>query len=195
MMRFERVAQPADFEVRAQTPGNTWLAEHPTNGRPPSRYWKPFLNDLRRGFRELCAYSAMLTPVGSVDHFVSIDEDRGRAFDWTNYRFASELMNSKKRHARSTSLLDPYGVEEGWFEILLPSLQLVATDRIPPAKRAQAEFMLKQLGLRHDERFIRQRRSWYEKYQDGLISLEALQAFAPLIAAAVRKQGDIGDPR
>src|ERR1041384_7919968 len=31
----------------------------------------------------------MYEPVGTVDHFVSCDEDRRRAYDWANYRYAA----------------------------------------------------------------------------------------------------------
>jgi hypothetical protein len=88
----------------------------------------------------------------------------------------------------SSTLIDPFAVEDGWFEILLPSLQLVATDCVPVDLREWARFVLKRLHLRDDERVLRQRREWYRMYQEGELTLEGLRKKAPLIATAVVKQ-------
>ena len=129
----------------------------------------------------------MYEPVGTVDHFVSCEEDRTRSYDWANYRYAAGWINSSKQALRSHELVDPFAVESGWFELLLPSLQLVITDRVPAAWRERAERMLVRLHLGHDERVVRQRREWYRMYQEGELTLDGLARKAPLIAAAVRK--------
>ena len=132
-----------------------------------------------------CGYSAMFEPVGTVDHFVSVDEDMQLAYDWGNYRYASGWINSSKQNA--TGLLDPFEVHDGSFEILLPSLQLVLSDAVPEADREKAAYTLERLHLAHDERIIRQRREWYRMYQDGEITLDGLRKKAPLIARAIDK--------
>lgn len=81
---------------------------------------------------------------------------------------------------------------DDWFEIILPSLQLVLTDKVPPAERTRAEFTLKRLYLQNDERIMRQREEWYQMYLKGEITLEGLDKKAPLIACAVRKQQESG---
>lgn len=186
MIRFEPVEKPADFAEKVESPGATWLAEH-ASGRPKD-LWSPFKPQLADAFRNLCAYSAMFEPVGTVDHFVSCDEDRAKAYSWSNYRYASGWINSSKNSLLSSEIFDPFVVEDGWFEILLPSLQLVATDSVPEGMRERAKFVLKRLHLRDDERVLRQRREWYRMYQDGELTLEGLRKKAPLIAAAVVKQ-------
>lgn len=186
MIHFDPVDEPAQFAERAEKPGKAWLEEHPT-GRPKD-LWSPFKSLLAQGFGQLCAYSAMYEPVGTTDHFVSCDEDRSRAYDWSNYRFASGWINSSKNALKSADILDPFEVQDGWFEILLPSLQLVATAAVPPALRDRAAFVLKRLHLRDDERVLRQRREWYRMYQAGELTLEGLRKKAPLIAAAIVKQ-------
>jgi hypothetical protein len=129
----------------------------------------------------------MFEPVGTVDHFVSIDEDRARAYAWTNYRFASGWLNASKQALSSTQLVDPFEVQEDWYEVLLPSLQLVLTDRVPAEWRDRAQFMVDRLHLGHDERVVRQRREWYRMYQEGELSLDGLFKKAPLVARAVAK--------
>ena len=127
----------------------------------------------------------MNVPDGTVDHFVSVNEDRSLAYEWSNYRFASSGLNCSKNRARAADLLDPLVVQEGWFIVLLPSLQLAATDQIPPALSPLAEATIRRLKLVDDERGIRQRRQWYALYQCGRLSLEGLRQMAPLIAEAV----------
>jgi hypothetical protein len=184
MIRFEPVPKPKDFSERAEQPGESWLSTHPEAKRPWD-YWTPFKGQLADGFRYLCAYSAMYEPVRTVDHFVSWNEDRSKAYDWSNYRFASGWINSSKQDLASSDIFDPFEVENGWFRILLPSLQLAVSDTIPPERRERAEFVLTRLNLRDDERVIRQRREWYRMYQDKELSLEGLRKKAPLIAEAV----------
>lgn len=127
----------------------------------------------------------MYEPVGSVDHWVSIHEDRSRAYDWTNYRFASPWMNACKARVLSTEILDPYDVQDGWFEVLLPSLQLVVTEALPEEIRGRAERVLHRLRLADDERVLRQREEWYRMYRSRQLTLEGLARRAPLIARAV----------
>jgi hypothetical protein len=44
------------------------------------------------------------------------------------------------------------------------------------------------LPIAHDERVLKQRRHWYQKYREGKLSLEGLRDVAPLIAAAEEKR-------
>jgi hypothetical protein len=186
VIRFEPSDRPAGFDKRVEQRGAAWLKANPV--RRPKDYWSEFRIPLANAFQNLCAYSAMYEPVGTVDHFVSCDEDRTRAYDWTNYRFASGWINSSKQALRSHQVLDPFEIGDDWFEVILPSLQLVITDSVPDQFRSRAQAMLGRLHLGHDERIIRQRREWYRMYQDGELSLEGLTKKAPLIAAAVRRQ-------
>ncbi len=185
MIRVARVAAPTEFRLRCRTPGEAWLAANPDAKRPRD-YWSQFKPHLADGFSNRCGYSAMYEPVGSVDHFKSWDNHPELAYDWTNFRYAAEWMNKSKQTA-DEDVLDPYEVQEGWFEITLPDLQLRVTDRVPAARRARATYTLTRLHLRDDERVIRQRRQWYEMFQTGKLSIDGLALVAPLIAAAVRK--------
>jgi len=188
MIRFEPVPKPEGFEERAEKPGRAWLEAHP-EARRPRDYWAPFKGALAEGFRQLCAYSAMYEPVGTVDHFVSVEEDRSRAYDWSNYRFCSHWLNASKQSLPSGEMLDPFLVDDGWFEVLLPSLQLVVTDQVPHEFRERAQRVIERLHLRDDERVLAQRREWYRMYQEGELNLDGLRKKAPMIAAAVDKLG------
>ncbi len=197
VIKFNRPAEPEAFDARCRKRGAKWLAKN-TGKRPPD-YWSDFRRDLSAGFGGLCGYCAMHVPAGleEVDHYVGVREDSSLAYEWDNYRSSQALMNKFKGHKKAAELrvLDPFEVEDDWFELLLPSLQLVLTDRIPENRRERAEFTLQRLRLRDDERLIRQRQSWLEAYESGEMSIRLLERWAPLIARAVRKREGTDSPR
>jgi hypothetical protein len=185
VIRFERVPEPPAFEAD-RLRGEAWLREHPAPSPPPP-LWTAHLPALASGFGDLCGYSVMHVQEGTVDHYLSCARHRERAYDWSNYRFASERMNSRKG-TLDDQVLDPFEVEDGWFEILLPSLQLVATERVPPEQRERAARTLKKLRLRDDEGIVRRRRQWYALFLEGKLTVGALKDMAPLIARAVERR-------
>ena len=128
----------------------------------------------------------MYEPVGTVDHFLSCKHERHLAYEWSNYRFSAGWINSSKQTA-DARVLDPFEIQEGWFEILLPSLQLVVTDKVPEELKGKAQFTIDRLHLVQDERVLRQRAEWFQLFREGLLKLEGLRRVAPLIAAAVEK--------
>jgi len=191
MIPVAKVAKPRGFDTRVRLPGIAWLASRPTAQRPPA-LWTPYTPALSEGFGNLCGYAAMHDPTGgTVDHFLSFKHHRHLAYEWSNYRFACATLNSSKRDA-DAAVLDPFEVGAGWFEIILPSLQMRLTDAVPAALRAKAEFTLKRLKLRDGERIVRWRRSWYRLYTEGELTLDGLRTVAPLLAAAVEAQGQVG---
>lgn len=197
MIRVTPSPEPPDFDRRARQPGQVWLAKNldkngklPKGKRPPDK-WTAFKGKLANGFQNRCGYSAMYEPVGTVDHYLSCDNHPELAYEWQNYRYASGWINSSKG-TLDNQILDPFEIQNEWFEIILPSLQLVLTDAVPDEERQRAEFTLNRLRLRDDERVIRQRQQWYAMYLEGRITLAGLEIVAPLIARAVRKQSNGG---
>lgn len=185
MIKCKQPQQPERFKKIEQT-GAIWLANNP-KGKIPNKWYRYRLT-LGKSSDWLCAYSAIYTREGTVDHFISQDEDRYKAYDWTNYRYASSLVNSSKQNVPSSSIINPFDVQNGWFEIILPSLELVVTPKIPAHLRAKAEYMLKRLPLGRDERIIKYRESIYDPFMCGQADLSFLRERAPLIAQAVYKR-------
>ncbi len=186
MMRFNPPPEPPEFDQKARKPGNNWLAKNPDHKRPRD-YWSPFKSNLADAAGNLCSYSVMYEPIGTVDHYLSCENYPNLVYEWSNYRFASAWINSSKCKL-DDQVLDPFQVGDDWFEIILPSLQLILTSKVPSAERQRAEFTLQRLRLRDDERVLRQRQEWYQLYLDGDLTLQGLEKKAPLIARAVRKQ-------
>lgn len=190
----------ARYETKVLQPGRRWLETNPPvqpqPGEPSTKerrlpaYWCEIRFELAAAFRERCAYTAMwLSEPGDVDHFISIAEDRSKAYDWDNFRYCTGSINSSKQALRSSQLLDPLEVEDDWFELMLPSLELRVTDRCPAHLRPRAEFMLDRLHLRNGEQIIRYRQQFYEIYRpEDPTTLDLLDRWAPLLARAIRKQ-------
>jgi len=95
MIRFLPVPEPGEFDKLCRQPGNSWLGMNPPPKRPRD-FWTPFKPHLADAFSQLCGYSCLYEPVGTVDHYLSCHEKRERAYDWPNYRFASQWINSSK---------------------------------------------------------------------------------------------------
>jgi hypothetical protein len=190
MIRFDPVPEPPEFDQNARQKGNAWLSRNVDSAKRLPDYWSTFKPALADGFGGLCGYTAMYEPVGTVDHYLSRKQRRDMIYEWSNYRFASGWINSSKQEL-DTQVLDPFEVEDDWFELQLPDLQLVLTDRVPPEIYERAAFTLERLHLRDDERVIRQRRAWYELFLEGEITLVGLERKAPLLARAIRKTSGI----
>jgi hypothetical protein len=185
--------EPAEFDERCRKKGQAWLIKNPRGARQAKRprdFWSPFRPALADAFASLCAYGAMYEPNGTVDHFKPVDVNESLAYEWKNFRYASGWINSSK--SKRPKVLDAFQVKSGWFEVLLPSLQLVAVKQNIPAKfHALVDQTLGDLHLCDDERILRQRRAWLRMHDEGKLNFEGLREMAPLIAAAVAKRDGI----
>lgn len=187
MKKFQPTPEPTDFSSRCRDPGALWLQRNPN--RSPKDFWSQFEGELRSVFGGLCAYSVMTVGNGHVDHFVPIallktNGRLGEAYEWSNFRFADPHFNQKKGIA---AVLDPFEVEDDWFELVLPSLQLRLTDKVPAQYRERAEFTIRRLGLDHGERVVRYRQQFFTSWQKGRVTIDFLDEWAPLIARAIRR--------
>ncbi|WP_437927468.1 hypothetical protein WMF37_52040 [Sorangium sp. So ce291] len=195
MIRIERLPEPASFDEEVRSPGNAWLAQHP-DAQPEAMptLWRPMAHHVADAFKNRCGYSAMWTRRGTVDHYLSRSTHPEKAYEWDNYRFASGEMNSRKG-TWNDRVLDPFEIEDGWFEILLPSLELVMVEeRIPINQRDRACFTLKKLRLQDDDAILEQRQSWYDEFLNGEVTLSWLARKAPLIGRAVQRRLEDLDP-
>ena len=160
---------------------------HPGCQGRPRDFWSDFEPALREVFGGRCGYCAMRVMKGQVDHFIPVavfkaESNHHLAYEWSNFRYGEGALNQRKADAR---VLDPYEVQDDWFQILLPSLQLILTDRVPHDIRPLAEFTVERLGLRDHEVVVRYRQAWFSSYRESHLNLDGLRRFAPLVARAV----------
>lgn len=197
-----RQNEPRLFDGNCRQPGATWLAAHPDDDpHKQSDWWRQFQPDLANHFNHRCGWLATSIELdGIVEHYLSCGPRMGLpsphrhlAFEWANYRYTTGEINSRKG-ILDDQILDPCDVQAGWFEVLLPSFELVTTDRLPADLRNQATRTIERLHLRrHKPRFTRWR--WYARYwNDGNPDLEALRRDAPLVAEAVEAALNAGRP-
>jgi hypothetical protein len=191
--------KPATFDDDVATPGKAWLDANPIakpKERPPS-YWtkKPIKKKLRQNFRSLCGYTLMHEMRGTVDHFISWDTDRKKAYEWDNYRFCAGTVNSSKKTA-DDAVFDPWEIEFEWFEIHLPSMIMVVSRAAPPALKQKLEFTLGRLPIADTDEVIDYRAEYYDGYKLGEMTLAWIERKAPVLAASIRawEQAHPGTP-
>ena len=196
------VNEPQLFNQICRQPGVAWLATHPDKDpHEQSGWWSKFQPELASHFSCRCGWLATSIELdGIVDHWLACgprgdtpSPHRPLAFEWTNYRYAAGVINSLKG-TLDDQIIDPCEVQPGWFEVLLPSFELVATNTLPQALRDRAQMTLHKLQLRRFKaRFTRWR--WYQRYwNQGNPDTAALRNDAPLVAAAIEKAISAGLP-
>jgi len=183
------IPEPAHFEERCRVPGRAWLAKN-EEALPdrPRDFWSAFRPDLRRGFENRCGYLAMRLEDGHVDHFLSWRNVRHLqpelAYEWSNFRFVDGAVNSKKG-TLDDQLLDPFEIQDDWFELELPTFILKMGSKLPAHLRAKAEFTLRQLDLEQGRKAVLLRWEWYHAFVEGHINQAGLERYAPLVARAM----------
>lgn len=187
------VNEPPLFDVNCRQPGAAWLQAHPIRDpHEKGQWWQQFQPMLAHHFTYRCGWLAVCIELdGVVDHYLSCGHRNGEpsphrslAFEWSNFRYCCGTINSLKS-VHDSEILDPCSVLPGWFEVLLPSFDLVPTERLPPHLRTKADFTIRKLQLGgRKARFTRWR--WYLRYwNNGTPDLGALRCDAPLVAEAI----------
>lgn len=137
-------------------------------------------------FDYICCYTAVYVPNGEADHFTPWKAVRGTprahlAYQWANIRYADGWINASKG---ADPLPDPFVVQDDWFELHLPSLELRATAHVPVDQQVAVDHLLKRVGS--DARVLKVRRRYLSQYLDGVRSIELVDREAPLLGRALR---------
>jgi hypothetical protein len=183
MIPVKRKRSPKNFNRDCRIPGNQWLAAHPTSDTFPA-HWTRFQPHLARAFSHRCGWWAVRIADGAVDHYLSTKNRRDLAYKWSNYRYIAPSVNSSKS-TYDDKVLDPFKVRTGWFEVILPSMQLVRTNRVPARLQAKADFTVRQLKLANGNKIRQIRRGYYEDHKLRGLRMNLLRDYAPLVAKAV----------
>ena len=214
MIRVHPASEPADFDVKVRGPGLRAIAElvgeaapRPRRGRPRKKVasrredipaaafpdlWREALDDLLESYGRLCAYLGLYIPRGtgapSVDHMLPKSLAWDRVYEWDNYRLASAWMNARKGAARD--VLDPFEVEDGWFELELCDYQVRPAPGLPTGHHDQVQGTIDRLGLSHPE-VCKARRTYAEEYLGGHIDGDYLRRHAPFVYRELKRQGQL----
>jgi len=188
------IPEPAEFNEKCRKEGKKWFKKKPTSEKFPN-HWRQFQPELAEGFKDRCGWWAMRIADGHVDHYQSKSKkgNRNLVYEWSNYRYIAGTVNSSKR-TLDDQILDPFEIQDGWFEVLLPSMQLVTTAALPASLLAKANLTMVKLHLDNGTKVRRVRKLWYKDYKDGKITFAGLQDIAPLVAEAVAKRISASQP-
>lgn len=186
MIRVEPQPEPPDFDASVRQPGLEALAEQ--REQPPA-YWRRCLDDLHVAYRGICAYVCIYidkaTGARSVDHFIAKSSDPQLAYEWSNFRLACSLVNSRK--GAFDDILDPFEIEDDWFVLEFSFLQICPSPAIDPILRGRAQDTIDRLGLSNKE-CCDARAEYFDDYIAGHITFSYLERRCPFVAQEMRRQ-------
>ena len=122
---------------------------------------------------------------------VAKSKDWRRVYEWDNYRLASLLLNSRKS---IHELLDPFEIEDGWFQLELFGFQVIPNASLTPMQMERVVETISKLGL-NKPWFCSARQRYANRYIAIGDSFSTLQEDCPFVAMELRRQGRlrIGD--
>lgn len=189
MIHVEPQPEPPDFDGLVRKPGLEALAQGQS---PLPPYWRHCLKDLHRVYRGICAYLCIWIPPGtgarSADHFVAKSSHPELAYEWSNYRLVTQLMNSRK--GAFQEVLDPFEIPNGWFVLELLFLQVLPNPELGETIRAKVQTTIDRLRL-NDTECLSARASYYDDYLSGDVSFRFLEKRCPFVAIELKRQGRV----
>jgi uncharacterized protein (TIGR02646 family) len=184
--------EPKSFNNKVRVPGNNFLKQYPQPNADQFNvhsYWREVGEDLHNSYSRICAYSCQYIPLvtGSktVEHFLPKVKYPHKAYEWSNYRLVCSLLNSRKRESEIT---DPFEVEDSWFQIQFPSLQIHPDKNLPIEVQKKITDTITILKLNIDPNCVQSRTKYISDYCGGHISFDFLNSHAPFIARELKRQ-------
>ena len=190
--------EPADFDANVRQKGLAFLRrkgialDQPVpKGAELYPYWRSCLDELHASYQGCCAYLAVFfereTGGASVDHFVAKSASRAEyAYEWRNYRLACSTMNSRKREF--DDVLDPFSIQEGWFQVELVSGRIYPNPALPSNTKKQVQETIKRLGL-DDAGNRKMRCRHYQDFAEKQYTADFLRKRSPFVYSEALRQG------
>ena len=190
MIHVNACAEPPDFAANVRAPGQAFLRMTPRPTRQDyqtRQYWRACLQQLHNAYGQVCAYSSIWIPTGyTVDHFRPKGRYPNLAYEWSNYRLALDLVNNNK--SDSEAVLDPFVVQNGWFNLDKASLWVQPEPTLPAVIRTRVQSSIDVLKLNH-YRLVNIRFQILRGFIDGKQRLDSIEEKYPFIAAEIKRQG------
>lgn len=210
MIRGKLAQEPVDFKAKVNTPGLRAIAEmvgEPNLAKRRGRkreviasskdkipadkfpaYWTEALPDMLSAYERVCAYMNFyierVTGAASVDHMLPKSLNWNCVYEWSNYRLACSLMNSRKNNYMD--VLDPFEIENDWFHIELVGFQVIPSDKLSEEIEQQVQATIDRLEL-NDYECLKLREEYVEALQKGDISFNRLRQRAPFLARELER--------
>ena len=133
----------------------------------------------------MCAFSGMrISPTAdyTVDHMVPKSRDWRLVYEWCNFRLACLPMNRRKRE--HTDVLDPFCIEDDWFEMDIVEFPGTSLDASGTRNVAAT---INRLRL-NDLDWCETRRRHVEHYREHKM-LHIVESLFPFVAKEIRRLG------
>ncbi|MBI2302439.1 MAG: hypothetical protein HYU66_26335, partial [Armatimonadetes bacterium] len=127
-----------------------------------------------------------VTGARTVEHLACKSKSPEQAYEWSNYRLVCLRMNERKHVFED--VLDPFHVEDGWFQIEFVTFRVVPNRDLTDANRALVEATIERLRL-NDGDCRSSRQEEFEDYLHKGLSWTQLLKWSPFLAAEVARQG------
>ena len=192
--------EPSDFFTKVQKKGEEFQAKTPKPTErewKAHRYWQLALDDLYTAYSGICAFSCHwippLTGGKSVEHFKPKSKYPEEAYHWDNYRLVCGTLNGRKGYHED--VLDPFTLQENWFVLHFPSLQLRPGEHLSETDDKRVVDTIKRLKL-NDQICLDERKSWLIPYVTGKCPILYIEEKAPFLAYELKRQqlDDVNHP-
>ncbi len=187
--------EPDIFDREIRTKGKSFLKITPSPNQAQWKqhnYWIKAIGHMRTAYSGICAYCCHWIPYDTgaptIEHFKAKDDFPDLAYEWSNYRFVSSILNGRKG---KRIIIDPFEINNGFFVIDFPSL-LVKLGNVPDDKKEIAKYTIDILKLNDESTCLKQRKHWLEVYITTK-DFQFLKEHAPFIAIEIERQGLIND--
>lgn len=210
MIRGKLTQEPVEFDTKVRQPGVRAIAEMVGESNLPKRrgkkrdviansrdtipadkfptYWTQALPDLLQAYGRVCAYMSFyierVTGAASVDHMLPKSVHWKDVYEWSNYRLACSLMNSRKNDYRD--VLDPFEIDDNWFRIELVGYQVIPSNGLSEGIEQRVQATIDRLKLNHYE-CVTLREEYAEALEKSDISFKHLQQRAPFLAREIER--------
>jgi hypothetical protein len=189
LIQVNKKPEPADFDSKVRQPGLRYLVSRiaPDFKTRGCNYWNGVKEDLYEAYGRVCAYSCFYIVTDcSVDHFIPKSQRPDLAYEWDNYRLASQRINCNK--SNSTDVIDPFIVKNGWFILDFPSCLVKAGSGLSKMLVIQIQKTIHELKINEDDSFVQERCELMVSYSNEEIKLPFLQKRYPFIASEILRQ-------
>ncbi len=147
-----------------------------------------------RAYNRLCAYLSLYiehaTGSPSVDHVIPKSKVWDQVYEWSNYRLACALVNSKKQDV--DIVLDPFEIEDGLFALEFFDFQVKPGELAIGGLEDRVVDTIEKLGLNLSD-CCKARQEYFESYRRRDIKFDYLERRAPFIARELRRQGRLNE--
>jgi hypothetical protein len=189
MRHVDPPSAPWGWQTHVLTAGRAWLnrpGADNRNAKDAKAFWNEYRDEIGEAFGYICCYTVVYIANGEADHFTPWADVRGSrkahlAYQWSNIRYSDGWINKSKG---ASTFPDPFLVQDDWFELRLPSLELHATGHHPLDQDDAIRNLLKRVG--DDTRVMKTRRAYFRQYKEGVRPIELVDREAPLLGRALR---------